>query len=55
MRIVVCALLAVGSLTVVGCDDKKPAEKPAATAAATATAAAKPAPAPAKTAAPGGW
>jgi hypothetical protein len=55
MRIVISVVLAVGSLAVIGCDDKKPDAKPAPTAAATSTSDAKPAPAPAKTAAPGGW
>ncbi len=51
MRNVVIAMLAVGALTALGCEDKKPDAKPA----AAATASAAPAKAaPAKTAAPGG-
>jgi hypothetical protein len=52
MRNVVIAMLAVGALTALGCEDKKPDAKPAATAEATASAApAKAAPAKAG----GGW
>ena len=55
MKTIVAAVLAVGALTALGCDDKdkkteaKPEAKPAATATAKAAA-----PAPAKSAAPGG-
>jgi hypothetical protein len=50
MKNVVWAIVAVGALAALGCEDKKPEAKPStgATPAATATAA------PAKTAAPGG-
>ena len=50
MRKFMIAMLAVGALTALGCEDKKPDAKPAAAAPATANATA----APAKTAAPGG-
>ncbi len=51
MRKVVLAMLAVGVLAALGCEDKKPEAKPAATATATAAPAKA---APAKSAAPGG-
>jgi len=55
MRNVVIAMLAVGALTALGCEDKKPDAKPAATATgAAATGAPAKTVAPAKTAAPGG-
>lgn len=53
MRNVVIAMLAVGALAALGCEDKKPDAKPSTAATATATPAK--AAAPAKTAAPGGW
>jgi hypothetical protein len=55
MRNVVIAMLAVGALAALGCEDKKPDAKPStSTSMPAATATAKPAAAPAKTAAPGG-
>ena len=56
MKTIVAAVLAVGALTALGCEDKKPEAKPEAKPAATAAAAKTAAPAPAKSAkAGGGW
>jgi hypothetical protein len=56
MKLFVALSLALGSVTLLGCADDKPAPKPASTAAATTpAAAAKPAPAPSAAKPAGGW
>ena len=54
MRKVVIAMLAVGALAALGCDDKKPDAKPGTTAAPAAKPTAAATAAPAKTGSPGG-